>query len=139
MEFKDILNEKSEKPWNTSNDKSLQDIGKEKVDSLRRAVNEINELIIDREKLSAKIFQEAEKEKISINNFLMENQSVDSDDTRERIGLRQKMIELSELQLNEKITSWKDIALLKSELREIQRELTEKEDRRNMLGKILEE
>lgn len=139
MERKGLPYETSEKPWNTINDTTINEIGVEKVDALKTCVLEIEELIEEREVLSQKIFQESEKEKISINNFLNENQAIDSDDVRERIGLRQKIVELSELQLNEKITSWKDIAQLKQELREIQRELTEKEERRNMISRILED
>ena len=138
MEFKDIS---LEKPGNTSD--SLENIGKEKLDSLRKAIQEIEELIVSRKKLGKKIFEEAEKEKRAIDNFLLEveakNNVSDIDDVREKIAFRQKRVELSELQLNEKVSSWKDVALLKKELREKQRELNEKQGRLDMFGKILEE
>ncbi len=138
MEFKDIS---LEKPRNTSD--SLENIGKEKLDSLKKAIEEINELIISREKLSKKIFDEAEKEKRTIDNVLLEveakNVASEIDDVREKIAFRQKRVELSELQLNEKISCWKDVALLKKEKRENQRELNEKQGRLNVFGKILEE
>ncbi len=138
MEFKDIS---LEKPRNTSD--SLENIGKEKLDSLKEAIEEIEELIVSRKKLSKRIFEEAEKEKRSIDNFLLEvdakNSVSEVDDVREKIAFRQKRVELSELQLNEKVSSWKDIALLKKELREKQRELNEKQGRLDMFGKILEE
>jgi len=138
MEFKDIS---LEKPRNTSD--SLENIGKEKLDSLKEAIEEIEELIVSRKKLSKRIFEEAEKEKRAIDNFILEVEAKNSvsevDDVREKISLRQKRVELSELQLNEKVSSWKDIALLKKELREKQRELNEKQGRLDMFGKILEE
>jgi len=138
MEFKDIS---LEKPRNTSD--SLENIGKEKLDSLKEAIEEIGELILSRKKLSKRIFEEAEKEKRDIDNFLLEvdakNSVSEVEDVREKIALRQKRVELSELQLNEKVSSWKDIALLKKELREKQRELNEKQGRLDMFGKILEE
>jgi len=138
MEFKDIS---LEKPRNTSD--SLENIGKEKLDSLKEAIEEIGELILSRKKLSKRIFEEAEKEKRDIDNFLLEvdakNSVSEVEDVREKIALRQKRVELSELQLNEKVSSWKDIALLKKELREKQRELSEKQGRLDMFGKILEE
>ena len=138
MEFKDIS---LEKPRNTSD--SLENIGKEKLDSLKEAIEEIGELIFSRKKLSKRIFEEAEKEKRAIDNFILEvdakNSVSEVDDVREKIALRQKRVELSELQLNEKVSSWKDIALLKKELREKQRELNEKQGRLDMFGKILEE
>ena len=78
-----------------------------------------------------------------IDNFLLEveakNSVAEVDDVREKIALRQKRVELSEVQLNEKVSSWKDVALLKKELREKQRELNEKQGRLDMFGKILEE
>ncbi len=112
MEFKDIS---LEKPRNTSD--SLENIGKEKLDSLKEAIEEIEELILSRKKLSKRIFEEAEKEKRDLDNFILEvdakNSVAEIDDVREKISLRQKRVELSELQLNEKVSSWKDIALLK--------------------------
>ncbi len=137
MEFKDIS---LEKPRNTSD--SLENIGKEKLDSLKESIEEIEELIISRKKLSKRIFEEVEKEKRALDNFILEvdakNSVSEVDDVREKISLRQKRVELSELQLNEKVSSWKDIALLKKELREKQRELNEKQGRLDMFGKILE-
>lgn len=138
MEFKDIS---LEKPRNTSD--SLENIGKEKLDSLKESIEEIEELILSRKKLSKRIFEEVEKEKRALDNFILEvdakNSVSEVDDVREKISLRQKRVELSELQLNEKVSSWKDIALLKKELREKQRELNEKQGRLDLFGKILEE
>ena len=138
MEFKDIS---LGKPGNTSN--SLENLGKEKLDSIKKTITEINELIDSREELSKKIFEEAEREKRSIDNILLEVEAKNSvseiDDVREKIAFRQKRVELSELQLNEKISCWKDVALLKKELRENERELNEKQGRLDMFGKILEE
>ena len=138
MEFKDIS---LEKPRNTSD--SLENIGKEKLDSLKESIKEIEELIVSRKKLSKRIFEEVEKEKRALDNFILEvdakNSVSEVDDVREKISLRQKRVELSELQLNEKVSSWKDIALLKKELREKQRELSEKQGRLDLFGKILEE
>ena len=138
MEFKDIS---LEKPRNTSD--SLENIVKEKLDSLKETIEEVEELIISRKKLNKRIFEEAEKEKRDLDNFILEvdakNSVAEIDDVREKISLRQKRVELSELQLNEKVSSWKDVALLKKELREKQRELNEKQGRLDMFGKILEE
>ena len=57
----------------------------------------------------------------------------------EKNALRNKKIEISELQLNEKINCWKDIALLKKELRENERELTEKESRLKEINELMSE
>ncbi len=126
----------SGKPSGFEND-SLQNVGKEKISSLKNSVTEIEYLIGQREALSKSLSDEVEKIKMDIENFLLKNVAVDSEDFKERSGLRQKQIEVSELQLNERVTCWKDVALLKKELRECKKELSEKEERMNMFGKIL--
>jgi len=130
----------SKNTWNTSG--KIDSVGKAKVNSLKDLVVEINEMIKQREILSKRFIKEGENMKANIHNFLLENSPKGEDDsefTRERAELRKKQIDISELQLNEKINCWRDIALLKKELREDTKELSEKESRAEMLGKILEE
>lgn len=119
-------------------DNSFQNVGKEKITSLKNSVNEIEYLIGQREDLSKSLSDEVEKIKMGIDNFLLKNVAVDSEDFKERSGLRQKQIDVSELQLNERVTCWKDVAMLKKELRECSKELSEKEERLNMFEEILE-
>ena len=129
----------SEKIWNTSNE--FNSVGKAKIDSLKDIVLEIETMIKERNILSSKFVKEGENMKVKIHNFLLENEPKgenDSEFTRERAELRKKQIEIAELQLNEKIGCWRDISLLKKELRENTKELNEKESRIEMLGKILE-
>ena len=129
-----------ENTWNTQG--NIDSVGKAKLDSLKDLVIEVNEMIKQREVLSKRFIKEGENMKANIHNFLLENAPKGEDDsefTRERAELRKKQIDISELQLNEKVNCWRDIALLKKELRENTKELTEKESRAKMLGKILEE
>lgn len=130
--------ENSEKARNTS-DESISEIGIEKINSLKKLIKEIEGLIESREKLSKEISQEVEKIKAEINNFLLSDTNFDSDDGKERSGLRQKKVEISELQLTERLNCWKDIAVLKKELRDRQKELEDKEERLKTFNKILEE
>lgn len=126
--------------WNTSKD--INSVGKAKVDSLKEQVSEVETMIQERNLLSRRFIKEGEKMKTNINNFLLENAPKGEDDsefTRERAELRKKQIDISELQLNEKIGCWRDIALLKKEMRESMQELNEKESRSEMLGRILED
>jgi len=126
--------------WDTS--EGFSSIGKGKVDSLKETVEEIDHLIKERTKLSNTFISEGEKMKSNINNFLMENAPKGEDDSefaRERSELRKKQIDISEIQLNEKVGCWRDIALLKKELREQEKELNQKESRTDMLKGILEE
>ena len=127
-----------------SNRDLSKDLGKEKTESLKQLIKELKELIESREDLSDEIFHEAEKIKTEINNFLLENQSskfsdVDPrDEIREKGDLRHKKIEISELQLNEKINCWRDVAMLKKELRIYEKELSERESRQNTLNKLMD-
>ena len=124
--------------WNTSGEESFQKIGREKIESLVKSIKEIEELIKNREKLSKEIFNEAETIKTEISNFFVQNPTGEQE-VREKIALKQKQVEISELQLNEKVNCWQDIAQLKKELREKEKELNEKQERINMLGEILGE
>lgn len=129
----------AENTWNTS---GFDSVGKAKLDSLKETLEEIEHLIKERTNLSNSFIKEGEKMKTNINNFLMENAPKGEDDSefaRERSELRKKQIDISEIQLNEKIGCWRDIALLKKELREQERELNQKESRADMLKGILEE
>ncbi|MDP3966088.1 MAG: hypothetical protein Q8Q04_00985 [archaeon] len=121
---------------------SFDEIGKSKVDALKNSIEEIHEMIRGRERLSRKIHDEGETLKSEIKGYLSENEKMQiasSDPTREKNDLRHKKIEISELQMNEKIGCWKDVALLKKELREYERELLEKEERLKIFNKILKE
>lgn len=150
MVKKDISGEKPsdevEKPgieWNTLSEDSLENIGKEKVESLLVIVSEIKQLIDEREGLSKAVISDAEKEKRAIDNFMLDVEAKmeagDIEGERERIALRQKRVDVSELQLHERISAWQDIARLKQELREREKELAEKQGRMEMFGKLLEE
>ena len=126
-----------ERPWNTS--EGVEKIGKEKVNSLKKTILEIEKLVKERESLSKAIDHEAEAIKIEVNNFLSEHKPVDSDALKESVMLKQKQVEISELQLREKVSCWQDVAKLKEELRNREQELNEKKGRIDMLGKIMEE
>ena len=153
MELKGILNggktltelENHGKSGNSAMENPMHLVGKEKIEALKNAIEEIKFLVTQRESLSRKITSEVEKIKIDIENFLINstkdltNVSADSELWKERAGLRQKQVDISELQLTEKVNCWRDVAQLKKELREKQKELSEKEGRVSMLDEILEE
>ena len=141
------LGENPEKAWNTQEtddysnsytDSLFSKIGKEKLDALKNTIFEINTLIDGREGLSNEIFKEGEKIKTEINNFLLETENREPEAQKEKIELRKKKIDISELQLNEKVSCWKDVAILKKELRDRERELLEKEERMKMFGEMSE-
>jgi len=122
----------------------LDIVGQERVDSLKKAIFEIKQLIDERKKLSLEFIKEAEAVKSEISNLILENESTlralgQNEALIEKNALRNKKVEISELQLNEKINCWKDIALLKKELRIYEKELSEKQSRMNELNDILNE
>jgi hypothetical protein len=122
----------------------LETVGQERIDSLKKAIQEIKHLIEERKKLSLDFIKEGEEIKSEIVNLIIENESTlralgQNEGLIEKNALRNKKVEISELQLNEKINCWKDIALLKKELRIYEKELSEKEGRINELNDILRE
>jgi len=122
----------------------LDAVGQERVDSLKKAISEIKHLIEERRKLSLEFIREGEDIKSEISNLILENESTlralgQNEALIEKNALRNKKVEISELQLNEKINCWKDIALLKKELRIYEKELSEKESRIKELNDILRE
>jgi hypothetical protein len=132
--------EDQETSWNTLKDQDIQESGKEKLDSLKNSIAEMRKLIDERNLLSREVLRDAEKVKMEINNFITENKSLfDKEGIREQILLKQKQVEVSEVQLKEKVSCWQDIAKLKQELREQEREFTDKQSRIEMLGRILED
>lgn len=121
---------------------AVEDIGKEKIEALKDSIDELNVMIADRRKLSNEIIDDGERVKMEITNFLEENKIKNPEDpveAQERSALRRKKVDICELQMNEKINSWRDIALLKKEMRDNEKELSEKESRLNMLNDILGE
>jgi hypothetical protein len=135
-----------EKPGITgfSDGSMLESVGQERIDSLKKAIQEIKHLVDERKKLSLEFIKEGEDLKSEISNLIIENESTlralgQSEALTEKNSLRNKKVEISELQLNEKINCWKDIALLKKELRIYEKELSEKESRINELNSILNE
>jgi len=155
VELKEILKDKKlliglkESVISDFPDRSLlESVGQERIDSLKKATREINQLVEERKKLSLDFIKEGEELKTEINNFIIENESIlrnlndvpgQNEALVERISLRNKKTEISELQLNEKVNCWKDIALLKKELRIYEKELSEKESRIKELNELLNE
>ena len=121
---------------------NLESIGKAKLTSIKETILEIEKLIKERDNLSQEFITEGEQMKRDIKNFLLENTVKGEDDSefsRERSDLRKKQIEISELQLNERVGCWRDIALLKRELRDKTKELSEKVSRAEIFESILKD
>lgn len=107
------------------------------TDSLKFAVEDINSLILERSKLSNDLFKDIDRLRIEIGNFMLEAGNAIA--LPEKLELRKKLLEIEEIRLQEKLNSWRDIAALKKELRERQKELSEKEANITAIERIMEE
>lgn len=114
----------------------FQELQGEKVGSIKEVIEDIEKLIDQREQLSKELFRDIEKIKTSINNFALA--LGDDANKGEQLSLRQKQVEIEEVALQEKVNCWRDVALLKKELRERVKEFKEREGRLNALDSILE-
>ena len=136
--YTSVLNEDSEEIF-----RSLSDA---KLGNIKGVIDDINELIDKRQKLTSELFSDIDKTNIEINNSLLElktiinSPNINKDElVRAQLELRKKLIELEEVKMQEKINNWRDVALLKKELRDRVREFKEKETSVSLLDKILEE
>jgi len=129
----------SKKAQHASQDveKIFSDLSTEKIGSLKEAIEDIQQLIITRQKLNEEINIDIDKLKMDIDNFILK---FGDDTTRaEQLNLKKKQVELEEIKIQEKVNAWRDIANLKKELRERIKEFREKESSATMLDKILKE
>jgi hypothetical protein len=115
----------------------FQDLQGDKMGSLKEMIDDILELIKMREAVNKDIFQEIDKIRILINNFISELS--DPNNRAEQLRMRQKQIDIEELRVQEKLNFWRDVAELKRELRERIKEFKERETRASALDKIFEE
>jgi len=118
----------------------FKDISNVKITSIKENVDDINRLMQTREVLKKELFDDIEQSKVEINGILAKV-PIDATTmpavTAEHLKLKQKLIDLEERKMQEKLNCWRDIALLKRELRENTREVQEKENSLGLLDKII--
>lgn len=111
----------------------LQDI---KVTSLREAIDDIKAMVAERLDLNADIFNDIEKMRTEMANIIF--QLNPDTDRLEIFNLKKRMFDFDELRVQEKLNNFRDIALLKRELREREKEFTERESRAGVLDELLQ-
>jgi hypothetical protein len=124
------------KKGKTDVSKILSTLQKEKVEFTKEAVEDIEAQIEQREKLHKEVISSFEKIKIELNNLMMATSDMEE---QEKARIRQKQADLEQYKVQETIDKWKDIALLKKELRERIQDFKEKESKTEMMGKLLEQ
>jgi len=110
----------------------LEDI---KVTSLREAIDDIKAMVTEREELSEELFNDLEKMKTDMSNLIF--QMNPETDKLEILNLKKRMFDFDELKTQEKLNNFRDIALLKRELREREKEYRERESRADVLDELL--
>lgn len=130
----------SSKIDNYKSDKFNEIVGNlqiEKVDSLKSAIADIKKIVEERQFLNNEIFDDIEKIKTDIQNFMLEAGSQIT--YKEKLELKKKLIEIELIKLEEKLNEWRDVSNLKKELRDKQKEVFEKESRAEMIERIIGE
>lgn len=95
-----------------------------KVDNIQQVIDEINELISERETLRNELLFACDKISSRINGVLMR---LTDDQVKEQITLHEKSVAVDQMKVMERLNAWRDVALLKKELRERLHELREQE------------
>jgi len=114
----------------------LNDLQQNKVSLTKESVSDIQEQIILREELHGQILQEMDKIKLQLSNILLSSSDIEE---QEKARIRQKQVELEQFKVREKLDKWKDIAILKKELRDRLKEFKETESKTELLSELLEE
>lgn len=141
---KDLLDteiEELRKRYSNGSDDVFKDLSEAKLTTIKGVIEDVNELIKQREELSKSLLEILEKTKMEVNEALMQNQQhikLNPELIKERLELKKKLVDIEEDKINEKVNSWRDIALLKKELRERIKEFKDKETNLDMIDKILE-
>ena len=142
MEFHDILKEELKK-FETSKDSSelIKNLQEGELVSLRKAIEDIEELIEKRQELNEELIDEIKSLSSNLKGFIqsLPTTITSEDSLKAQLELRKKLVELEEIRLQEKLNEWRDIAELKKELRERVKEYQEKAMRSDVIEQILEE
>lgn len=124
--------------------KIFKDLKKEKLDSLKELISDIEVMIEKREDLNKEILKGLDKIKIETSNAILslnEQQSLTTEGNSDKLKimgeLKKKIIELEELKLNEKLNFFRDVSELKKELRLFLREFREKETKQDLLSDLI--
>ncbi|MBW3002686.1 hypothetical protein KY338_06020 [Candidatus Woesearchaeota archaeon] len=114
----------------------LNDLQQNKVSLTKESVSDIQEQILLREQLHIQILDELDKIKLQLSNVLLSSSDIEE---QEKARIRQKQVDIEQFKIREKIDKWKDIAILKKELRDRLKEFKETESKTQLMSELLEE
>lgn len=120
----------------SSVDNIFKNMSDSKIMNAKEVIDDINELIDERKSLQQELFKDINGILLNINNFL--SSTGDKIDAVEKLKLQQKLIEIEEFKMQEKVNAFRDIANLKRELRDRMQEYKDQQSNASVLDKILE-
>ncbi len=121
----------------SSMDGLFKDLQGAKLMTMHELIEDIEEQIEERKRLQKEVFRDADKTLMDLNNFL--KVAGDKIDVIEELRLREKLTAIQEFKMQEKINVFRDVALLKKEMRDRIQHLKEKENNVSMIDQIIGE
>lgn len=117
-----------------NNSELFKQLNQDEICSMKEVIEEINKLVEERGVLSSDVIADCDKAKCTVENVI---KSAPDEAVNEKVALEKEKVSLEEFKLQERINCWRDVALLKKELRERIKEFRDKENSVNMLDSIL--
>ena len=125
----------------------FKNLSEDKVESVKEMVRDIEIMMINRKELNKEIIEHLDKVSLSLDNSILELRSAMNNTNitnsveviKALSELRKEKVQLEELKSAEKLNFWRDVAMLKKELREHIKELREKESKSGLIDSLLEE
>lgn len=132
--------------YKSKDNKDVEAVFKERQDDrvqlLEESINDIKQMITHRGDLHKEILKSFDSIDLFINNTMPKNDGSAgnlSESKQELIKeLLKKKIELDEMRSTEKLNFWRDVALLKKELREHMKEFRDMQSKTSMLDNLLD-
>lgn len=115
-------------------DDFITSLNTDKLENIKQVIIEINDMIEERKRLSATLINSYEGLLSRINSII---NRTPPENLREEIILHDKAINVEEAKIKEHLDCWRDVALLKKELREVLREFREQESMQNTYSGLL--
>ena len=112
----------------------------EQIKLIQDSIDDINSMIQERGELHKSLISSMEKLDLSMDNKMPSMNALQSSNPAAAQLLNElmkKKIELEEVKMEEKLNYWRDVALLKKELREHQKELRDLQSKTSMVDNLL--
>ena len=131
------------KTKDTNVEKVFKDRQDDRVELIEESISDIKQMIAERGLLHKEIIKSLDSVDMFINNTMPKTNEITfgtMNDSRQKLiqELLKKKIEIDELKTQEKLNFWRDVALLKKELREHMKEYRDMKSKTSMIDNLLE-